>query len=51
MNSINNITILLNADATYIKLIRKRIKSISLIKVAEFPSVIKEAAREENILI
>jgi hypothetical protein len=33
VNSINNITALFNVDATYIELIRKRIKSISLIEV------------------
>jgi hypothetical protein len=33
MNSVNNIIALLKADTTYTKLMRKRIKSISLIGV------------------
>jgi hypothetical protein len=51
VNSVDDVTALLDADAICIESMRKRIESISSIEVAEFPSVVKEAAREENILV
>ena len=44
-------TTLLDTDARCTESMRKRIKNILSIDITEFPLVIKEAAREENILV
>ncbi len=54
MNSVTdngNITIQLDTNTTCTELMRKYIENISSMNIAEFPSVIKEAAREENVLV